>query len=589
MNLLLILWLTSSPRLYSQIRYVLPLIKRYYQARYCSPSLTLTDQDQSVYTFEDREDVLKMLRQHIMNNVIMYNTPRTSTVTQQGSDDMEVDDGDPDSKRDDRLRFKYYHQCKGIPQGSILSPLLCSYLYADLESHSLAELPGCDSKNPLMQYVSGTPSTSSNDSSHRNSNSSGSGNGSGVDPRSSWNYFSSQDCGSDQMNSLLDILRRTPPELPRSAHISATVASLHSSRKLTPLPPSISQDDLRNVLLPIGVLTRLIDDFLYITTSRDAANRFVAKMSQGFEEYGIHINHHKTKVSFSLDPTVSAQLRSIPDPTKTLTWCGFVFHTDTLEVSMDYSKYYNKVLEDDERGGISLSDMISRDHKNPGLNLSRKLKQTISWKCNPLVLDGTINSEFTVCLNVYQAFLFVAMKFHCLVKKSSLISRHSGRSKKSAQNNHSGYSQDNDSNGEGSSHVRSFLMSVITDVLEYMWITICARSLLIYSDEMKSHCTMTEERVYWLGLKAFETILQRKQTNYRACGLLQHIQQLLSTMPKKLCRTHSNCKQKHHHHHHHHQCPRRFDFSGMTSSTVNRLLQTVRHEHSKDMLERIRF
>lgn len=99
------------------------------------------------------------------------------------------------------------------------------------------------------------------------------------------------------------------------------------------------------------------------------------------------------------------------------------------------------------------------------------------------MLDGTINSIFTICLNIYQCFLFCAMKFHAIVKTMP-------------KNNNS-----------------KFFMDVIGDVIGYMWVSIKTRIILI--EEQGSNCPINELKVNWLGLKAFEQILFRKQTKYR--------------------------------------------------------------------------
>jgi telomerase reverse transcriptase len=51
--------------------------------------------------------------------------------------------------------------------------------------------------------------------------------------------------------------------------------------------------------------------------------------------------------------------------------------------------------------------------KRPGATLAQKLCAYLRPKIHPLLLDPVINSPTTVRLNVYQAFLLAAMKFHC--------------------------------------------------------------------------------------------------------------------------------------------------------------------------------
>jgi len=62
-----------------------------------------------VSQFRDKNELLDMLSQHVRHNVV-------------------------------KIGKKFYRQKKGIPQGSVLSSILCNYFYADLEAHHLSFL-----------------------------------------------------------------------------------------------------------------------------------------------------------------------------------------------------------------------------------------------------------------------------------------------------------------------------------------------------------------------------------------------------------------------------------------------------------------
>jgi hypothetical protein len=53
---------------------------------------------------------------------------------------------------------------------------------------------------------------------------------------------------------------------------------------------------------------------------------------------------------------------------------------------------------------------------SPGHFLLQKLIKSIKHRCHPILLDANINRVWTVRLNVYQMFLFCAIKFHFFVK-----------------------------------------------------------------------------------------------------------------------------------------------------------------------------
>jgi hypothetical protein len=51
----------------------------------------------------------------------------------------------------------------------------------------------------------------------------------------------------------------------------------------------------------------------------------------------------------------------------------------------------------------------------PGRHLKQKLCLFMRPKCHPIFFDSNINSAAVVRLNIYQAFLLCAMKFHCYI------------------------------------------------------------------------------------------------------------------------------------------------------------------------------
>lgn len=68
------------------------------------------------------------------------------------------------------------------------------------------------------------------------------------------------------------------------------------------------------------------------------------------------------------------------------------------------------------------SSLTIRHRGNPGLYLKRKLCDFTRPRCHPIFFDMNINSASVVKLNVYQAFLLCAMKFHrCISELSDLF------------------------------------------------------------------------------------------------------------------------------------------------------------------------
>jgi hypothetical protein len=85
--------------------------------------------DQVVYSTEEKEPLLNLLRELIFNNIVSDGTT-------------------------------FFRQHTGIPQGSILSPLLCSLFYADLEKKKLGDLVFSSPPAPPPIIVNHSPNKS---------------------------------------------------------------------------------------------------------------------------------------------------------------------------------------------------------------------------------------------------------------------------------------------------------------------------------------------------------------------------------------------------------------------------------------------
>ena len=67
-----------------------------------------------VYSYSQKQDILALLEEHITENIV-------------------------------KIGEDYYRQVVGIPQGSVLSAILCSFFYGDLERKKMkfTEDPNC--------------------------------------------------------------------------------------------------------------------------------------------------------------------------------------------------------------------------------------------------------------------------------------------------------------------------------------------------------------------------------------------------------------------------------------------------------------
>eukprot|EP01080_Neovahlkampfia_damariscottae_P001649 gene1649-12774_t len=342
--------------------------------------------DQVIYNFIQKDDILNLLENHLLQHIV-------------------------------KIDNEYYHQTIGIPQGSILSPLLCSYFYAHLENHHLNNLSGVFNQ---LSTSNSNQSSKSTPNSNQSSKSSSSSSKISSPNESNWKLSN------------------------ESAIIFTNKSSSENS----------SQNE-------IGLLLRLIDDFLYVTTSQEDSKNFILQMHQGFSSYGLTINKDKTVVSHPVSIRNGEEKIEVKTM-KYIKWCGFIINSENFNFNIDYSRITN------------IEDQTSKYILNPGLNLVRTLKQTVAYKCSPLILDSTINNDFNIYLNVFQMMCFCSMKFHFFVKSLPFLNL-------------------------------NFLKETIEDLCGYGWII--ARSRIKFIEENESFSPLNEKKMNYLTILAFLKIM----------------------------------------------------------------------------------
>ena len=172
-----------------------------------------------------------------------------------------------------------------------------------------------------------------------------------------------------------------------------------------------------------SLLLRLVDDFLYITTDIGAARRFVTILHGKIPDYGCTVHQAKTQTSFDIkighdvgDQHAQSRIpKNYKNGSGFIPWCGLLIKTRTLEVQADYSRYVGEDFRLRDSFTVEASRAV-------GSTLRRRLYSFLRPKCHGVLLDTRINSLPTVWLNVYQAFLLAAIKFHCYTR--ALPQRH---------------------------------------------------------------------------------------------------------------------------------------------------------------------
>ncbi|KAL4222367.1 Telomerase reverse transcriptase [Mactra antiquata] len=148
------------------------------------------------------------------------------------------------------------------------------------------------------------------------------------------------------------------------------------------------------------LLMRIVDDYLLVTPHYEHAARFADTMITGIDEYNCVTNQEKVLLNFNHSindeplPLVSGEW---------FPWCGVQINMNTLEVTLDCSRY----------SGTSIRDTLTIElSKNPGQTLKEKMKMSVSRKFHPIYVDRLICTETQMLTNIYQIFLTSALKMH---------------------------------------------------------------------------------------------------------------------------------------------------------------------------------
>ncbi|KAL8088758.1 hypothetical protein AgCh_038515 [Apium graveolens] len=317
-----------------------------------------------------------------------------------------------------QIDSRFYLQRVGIPQGSMLSPLLCSLYYGHMENNIL---------DPYIRKI-----------------------------------FESEK----------EFL---------SAESDASSA--------------VSGEDASSGY-PRYMILRYIDDFFFVSTSKKLASEFFSRLNRGFFEYNCTMNEEKFGLNFDVGHMLKTQRFYVhEDGASYVCWSGLLINCCTLEVQADYTRYLSSHLS---------STLTVRREGKPGHNLKAKLFDYLRPKCHPIFYDSNINSAEIIRLNIYQAFVICAMKFHCYMADISGICNLEPRS----------------------------CLKTICSALRYMNILIRKRMKSVHLDcNLHPVLKLKNGEVKWLGLTAFVKVLKRKELRHKELLSLLKNQLQISDWP----------------------------------------------------------
>ncbi|XP_042431147.1 telomerase reverse transcriptase-like [Zingiber officinale] len=376
-------------------------------AQISSYSNILVDQGKSEHI--QRKEILHLLQEHLKHNIL-------------------------------QIERKFYLQKVGISQGSVLSPLLCSCYYGDMENKVL--LPYLEMNNQCLVATSSKQTSNATD---------------GELATNSVSYHVHKDILDLGDSNLFD-------------------SNEHRATKANGL--AFDSKDLKS---GENLLIRFIDDFLFLSTSKDQAQKFFNRMRRGFHAYNCSLN--KKKLGTNLDMMQSDHLiKKIyvgEDGIPFVTWSGLLLNCHTLEIQADYTRYLDTNMR---------STMNVKAHTKLSYHLKAKLFHFAQTRCHPIFYDSNINSPSIVGLNVYQAFLLCAMKFHCYMNCIKIVIKLNP----------------------------SYLLKIILNSFCRMYKQI--RKLMcrmLHSFNIRASFVLEKKDVIWLGLAAFTWILQKKHSQHK--------------------------------------------------------------------------
>ncbi|KAM0057268.1 putative RNA-directed DNA polymerase [Helianthus debilis subsp. tardiflorus] len=215
--------------------------------------------------------------------------------------------------------------------------------------------------------------------------------------------------------------------IPQGSILSSLLCSFYFGHmETTKLVPFLDKITTKSDFM----LLRFIDDFLFISTSKKLALGFFSRLERGFCEYNCSMNKEKFGLSFDFGQIKSKLNWSDFDGNgnKFVRWSGLLINCKTLEVQADYTR-----------------------------------------------------------LNIHQAFLLCAMKFHCYACDLSDICTFDSRS----------------------------YLDIICKSLRYMYRLMKRRVFSMQVDPgLRPIIRVRRREVDWLGLTAYVEVLTRKQSRY---------------------------------------------------------------------------
>jgi telomerase reverse transcriptase len=297
-----------------------------------------------------------------------------------------------------------------------------------------------------------------------------------------------------------------------------------------------SDDEVRRLSLGrCSQVTRLMDDYLFVSTDKEAVLHFLQRAHNAFKRFGGGFNPLKTRVNFPAELELEGQRINLQQvQTGVFPWCGLEINMETLEVRPSVARLLERPLR----------NSITVECSNTGRALRRAIKSFVRSKCHGIVLDSSLNRNVTVLHSVYSIFLVAAMRSHSFLTRlgpqgiqcnifhvvrciyagiifGARLVHSRTKTKRIRCSADSFYVSATSKDDDAEADCRLFKKSVsmVTDVQDCF-------------------CALKHGQIISLGLNAFVSVLERHRARYKY--LLKHIGSKLKIVNASLSREQKN-------------------------------------------------
>ncbi|GAA5934697.1 telomerase reverse transcriptase [Sporobolomyces koalae] len=225
-----------------------------------------------------------------------------------------------------------------------------------------------------------------------------------------------------------------------------------------------------------SVMLRYVDDFLFVSTKKHLAVRFLSKMHQGIPDYGCFISNEKRLTNFDVALEPGELVPPLPDG-QDFGYCGLAIDTKTLEIQMNLQLQMSREI---------VNQLTVQRFRKPGEAFLSAMLRAVKIRAHPMYTDTNYNSSATVYLNIYQAMLVVALKFSAYVQEWT---------------------------GTIKGRV-AFFWKAVQKIVKYEYAALLRHGQSRRAAKLSATLELERSHVIWLGYHAFHRVLSRQKASY---------------------------------------------------------------------------